>query len=173
MEESVKRTFAVALLSAVPLAAGAQASAAPKWFEEFEKKFPPVAKNAAAEDLETLGRALGFDPRGAAGEEHPTKEDREAFLQAGYGSWLDAQLKTSDDSIGAPPVRFVEFLEKKQSTLWRVVGLLEKEVPEWGFCIREGEKVRNDQMGTPSGSLPAEPQVAAALGASENGLYVA
>ena len=54
-------------------------------------------------------------------------------------------------------------------------------------CIREGEKVRNDQMGTPSGSLPAEPQVAgtpsgslpaepqvaAALGASENGLYVA
>ena len=37
-------------------------------------------------------------------------------------------------------------------------------------CIR---KVRNDQMGTPSGSLPAEPQAAAALGASENGLYVA
>lgn len=104
-----------------------------KWFEDFSKRFPPAAKNAAAEDLQTLSLALGFDSRGAGGDQHPTAEDLDANRQLGFGSWLDAQIKTSDDLIGKPPPLVVEFLQKRESSLWHVVGLLEREVPEWGF----------------------------------------
>ena len=121
-----------AVLCAAPWFAAAQESP-PKWFEEFERKFPSVGKNAAAEDLERLSLALGFDARGAASDEHPNKEDLDTNRQSGFGSWLYAQLKTSDDVIGQPPPRLVEFLQKRESTLWRVVGLLERETPEWGF----------------------------------------
>jgi hypothetical protein len=131
MEKGVRKTLAVLLLSGA--AAGRTQEQPAKWIEEFESRFPPVEKNAAAEDLETLGVLLGFDPKETDSDEHPTKADREALLNAGHGSWLDAQIATSDDSIATPPPRFVEFLETKRSSLWRVVGLLEREIPEWGF----------------------------------------
>lgn len=58
------RTAAAGLLI-VLAAAGAFAQEGPaKWIEEFEKKFPAVEKNAAAEELERLGLALGIDPYG-------------------------------------------------------------------------------------------------------------
>lgn len=96
-----------------------------------------MAKNAAAEELERLSLALGLDPYGESADEHPLKEDRDAYLQAAFGTWLDSQIKTSDDSIGSPPPRLADFLEKRQSSVWRVVTLLGREVPEWGFDSRE------------------------------------
>jgi hypothetical protein len=107
-----------------------------KRLEDFEKRFPAVKKNAAAEELERLALAFGIDWNSGGGE-HPVKEDLDAYRQAGFGSWLDAQLKTSDDSIGPPPPRLKELLERRQSVLTRMVGLLEREVPEWGFDARE------------------------------------
>ena len=132
MEKGVRIAAVSLVLSLAATGAAAQENSA-KWFDEFSKSFPPVEKNAAAEDLESLSLALGFDARGAAGDEHPTKEDLDTNRQLGFGSWLDAQIKTSDDVIGQPPPRLVAFLQKRESTLWRVVGLLEREVPEWGF----------------------------------------
>jgi hypothetical protein len=131
MEEGVGKALAVLVCLAASAALGQEGPS--KWTQDFEKRFPAVSKNAAAEDLESLGLALGFDSRGTDADDRPTKADREARLNAGYGSWLEAQLATSGDSIDAPPPRFVEFLETKQSSLWRAVTLLEKETPEWGF----------------------------------------
>ena len=107
-----------------------------KRLEEFEKKFPAVTKNAAAQELERLALALGIDWNSGSGE-RPAKGDLEAYRQAGFGSWIDAQLKTSDDSIAPPPPRLKELLERRQALLTRMVGLLEREVPEWGFNARE------------------------------------
>ena len=117
----------------------------PRWLEDFEKRFPPIKKNAAAEDVERLSLALGLDPWPSdSGAEHPTQEDQEAYRQAGAGGWLDEQVKASDDSIAAPPAKLKEFLEKRRSVLQRVVGLLEKEIPEWGFDLHESPKERRD-----------------------------
>jgi len=107
-----------------------------KRLEEFEKRFPAVTKNAAAQELERLARALGIDWNSGSGE-HPIKGDLDAYRQAGFGSWLDSQLKTSDDSIAPPPPRLKELLDRRQALLTRMVGLLEREVPEWGFNARE------------------------------------
>jgi hypothetical protein len=133
------RTRAAGLLLCLA-AAGAAAQEGPaKWIADFEKKFPPVEKNAAAEELERLGLALGLDPYGGAGDDHPLKEDRDAYLQAAFGTWLDSQVKVSDDSIALPPPRLAEFLEKRQASVWRVVTLLGREVPDWGFDAHRNE----------------------------------
>jgi hypothetical protein len=134
MEAGLGTGLAILLCLAAPAAEAQEGPA--RWIEDFENRFPATSKNAAAEDLETLGLALGFDARGVGAEDHPKKEDRDALLNTGHTTWLEAQLSTSDDSITAPPSRFMDFLESRQSTLWRVVGLLEKEIPEWGFDVQ-------------------------------------
>ena len=94
-------------------------------------------ENAAAEELESLVLGLGLDPhRKDPSAEHPTREDREAYERAGFASWLDAQLRGADDTIAPAPANFRSFLEKRQPTLWRVVGLLERDVPEWDWGRR-------------------------------------
>jgi hypothetical protein len=136
MEEGVRNTLAavICLIAGPALAQEGSESR----ISQLEKTFPKVSKNAAAEDLDVLGRALGFDSEGETAEDNPTKEDRDELLNAGHGSWLDAQLAASDDSILAAPPRFIEFLERKQGLLWRVVNLLEKETPDWGFDLHKG-----------------------------------
>jgi hypothetical protein len=100
--------------------------------ENPEKRLSLSKKNAAAEELESLILALGLDAhRGDPSAEHPSREDLEAYQRAGLGSWLDAQLRTADDSIASVPASIRSFLEKRQPTLWRVVGLLERDVPRW------------------------------------------
>jgi hypothetical protein len=139
MEAGVRLLSAPVLLLSLllsPLRGQTQEGPA-KWLEEFEKKFPPTKKNATAEELERLSLALGIgaptDDRDTA---HPAKEDSDAYRQAGFGAWLDAQVKSSDDSIGAAPPRLRAFLESHQPALARVVALLGREVPEWGFDPR-------------------------------------
>ena len=100
--------------------------------ENPDKRLALSKKNAAAEELESLVLALGLDAhRMDSSAEHPSREDLEAYQRAGLGSWLDAQLKTADDSIASVPASIQSFLEKRQPTLWRVVGLLERDVPHW------------------------------------------
>lgn len=100
--------------------------------ENPDKRLAPSKKNAAAEELESLVLALGLDAhRKDPSAQHPSREDLEAYQHAAFGSWLDAQLRTADDSIAAVPASFQSFLEKRQPTLWRVVGLLERDVPQW------------------------------------------
>ena len=135
MEEGVRRVLAVLVCLTAAAALGQEESASR--VAQFEKAFPRVAKNAAAEDLEALGRALGFDPGGAAAEGRPANEDRDALLNCGHSTWLDAQLSTSDDSILPPPTRFVAFLESREAALWHVVRLLEKDTPEWEFDLHK------------------------------------
>jgi hypothetical protein len=139
MEKGLRTAVAGLLLCLVAAGAAAQDGPA-KWIKDFEKKFPPLEKNAAAVELERLSLALGLDPYGEAGDEHPLKADRDAYLQAAFGTWLDSQLKTSDDSIGLPPPRLAEFLDTRQATVWRVVTLLGREVPEWGFDLQKGSR---------------------------------
>lgn len=145
MEEGVRKALAAAVFFATTWVAGAQEAPA-KWIEEFEKKFPPVGKNAAAQELERLSLTLGLDPYGESGDEHPSKEDLDAYRQAAFGTWLDAQIKASDDSIALPPPRLAEFLEKRQATVWRVVTLLGREVPDWGFDVREVSRPRPELL---------------------------
>jgi hypothetical protein len=100
--------------------------------ENPEKRLALSKKNAAAEELESLALALGLDAhRGDSAAEHPSREDLEGYQRAGFGSWLEAQLKTADDSIASVPANIRTFLEWRQPTLWRVVGLLERDVPQW------------------------------------------
>ncbi len=149
MEAGVRRVlFVAAILSAGPAwAAGQTSEGISKAMVEFEKRFPPVKKNAAAEDLERLSLALGLDshPKDPAAD-HPTKEDQDAYRQASAGAWLDAQVKTSDDSIAAPPAPLNEFLQQRRAILQRVVGLLEKEVPGWGLDVHEAPRERADLL---------------------------
>jgi hypothetical protein len=99
---------------------------------ENPEKLTLSKKNAAAEELESLVLALGLDAhRGDSAAEHPSREDLEGYQRAGFGSWLEAQLKTADDSIASVPANIRTFLERRQPTLWRVVGLLERDVPQW------------------------------------------
>jgi hypothetical protein len=103
-----------------------------KLAESPEKRLALSKKNAAAEELESLVLALGLDAnRGDPSAEHPSKEDLDAYQRAGFGSWLDAQLKTADDSISPVPANIRTFLEKRQPTLWRVAALLGRDTPEW------------------------------------------
>jgi hypothetical protein len=149
MEEGVRRVLFIAaiLLARSAGAAGQTSEGTSKALEELEKRFPPVKKNAAAEDLERLGLALGLDshPKDPAAD-HPAKEDQDAYRQASAGAWLDAQVKTSDDSIAAPPARLNEFLQQRRAILQRIVGLLEKEVPEWGLDVHEAPRERADLL---------------------------
>lgn len=97
-----------------------------------ERRLVPSRKNAAAEDLESLVLALGLDPRREeSSAEHPSKEDVDAYQGAGFGSWLDTQLKSADDSISSVPANIQSYLEKRQQTVWRVTALLERDVPQW------------------------------------------
>ncbi len=105
--------------------------------ENPEKRISPSKKNAAAEELESLVLALGLDAhRNEPSAEHPSREDIEAYQRAGLGSWLDAQLTTSDDSIASVPANIRSYLDKRQATLWRVAGLLERDVPQWDSAPR-------------------------------------
>ncbi len=97
-----------------------------------ERTLAPSRKNAAAEDLELLVLALGLDPRsGDPTAEHPSKEDFEAYQKASFGSWLEAQIKSPDDSIAPLPASIQSFLERRQPTVWRIASLLGREVPQW------------------------------------------
>lgn len=100
--------------------------------ENPDKPLALSKKNAAAEELESLVLALGLDAhRGDSSAEHPSREDLEAYQRASFLSWLDTQLRTADDSISPVPASIRSFLETRQPTLWRVVGLLERDVPQW------------------------------------------
>ena len=100
--------------------------------EDPDKRLALSKKNGAAEELESLVLALGLDAHSKdPSAEHPSREDREAYHRSAFWSWLDAQLKTADNSIAPVPASFQSFLEKRQPTLGRVVGLLERDVPQW------------------------------------------
>jgi hypothetical protein len=102
--------------------------------ENPDKRLALSKKNAAAEELESLVLSLGLDAhRKDPSAQHPSREDLEAYQRAGFGPWLDAQLRAADDSIASVPPSIQSFLEKRQPTLWRVVGLLERDVPEWDW----------------------------------------
>ena len=137
MEARMRRAAAAALVAVLAAAWARGQDAPPRWFQELEKRFPPVARNAAASDLEDLAIELGLDPQAELGESRPDKRDREAFLRAGVGGWLDAQLQTSDDAIGAGTAPLLEYLEGKGLRLSRAAAVLGKQVPEWGFDLRE------------------------------------
>jgi hypothetical protein len=97
-----------------------------------ERRLVPSRKNAAAEDLESLVLALGLDARREESSvDHPSKEDVDAYQRAGFGPWLDTQLKSGDDSISSVPASIRSFLEKRQQTVWRITALLERDVPQW------------------------------------------
>ena len=114
-----------------------------QWFEEFERRFPPTKKNAAAADVERLALALGIELHpNDPDAEHPTKEDADAYTQAGFASWLDAQVKTSDDFIAPAPAGMRVFLESHQSSLASLAGRLQKETPDFGYDPRDLKRDR-------------------------------
>jgi len=129
--------------------------------EDPDSRLALSKKSATAEELESLVLALGLDanPKEPSAE-HPSREDREAYHRSAFWSWLDAQLKTADDSIASVPASFQSFLEKRQPTLWRVVGLLEREVPQWDSDPRANPR---DLSGVTLGVALARILTAAAL----------
>lgn len=141
MEAGVKRVAVAMLALAVARASllDAQASdSAAKLLEEFEKKYPPTQKNAAAEEFEGLALDLGIALESSDQDaSRPVKEDEDAYRQAGFSTWLDAQVRGSDDGIGVPPPRMNQYLETHQAALARMVGLLTREVPDWGYDVRQ------------------------------------
>ena len=135
---------------ALLLSAGAMSQQAkPDGFPD--RALTPSRKNAAAEDLEGLVLGLGLDPRSRdSSAEHPSKEDVEAYQRAGFGSWLEAQLKSPDDSIASVPASIQTFLERRQPTVWRVAALLGREVPHWEVDSRaEPRDLSNVNLAVP------------------------
>lgn len=123
--------WATALAALAP--AGAQGLQA-RPIGDPDSRMAPTRKNAAAEEVESLALALGLDARRSEPTaEHPAREDQEAYQRADFGSWLDAQLKASDDSIASPPAALQAFLERRQPTVWRIVAALERDMPQWDF----------------------------------------
>ncbi|HMF09688.1 MAG TPA: hypothetical protein VKJ00_11160, partial [Thermoanaerobaculia bacterium] len=108
---------------------GQDAKGPAEWLAELQRKFPPSEKNVSAEETERLGLALGLDwnSESKSEESRPSREDAEAYRRAQVGSWLDAQIKTADDSIAAPGPRLEEFLHSHESVISRLVGALERE----------------------------------------------
>jgi hypothetical protein len=92
--------------------------------------------NAAAEAVARLSRPLGidFEQRDSKGR-HPAREDVDAYNEAGFGAWLDSQVKTPDDSIDQPPASIRRFLDDRADTVWAVIAALEKDAPEWGSNV--------------------------------------
>ncbi len=94
---------------------------------------PPQPKgNAAAQELSRKALRLGidFDPENPDAE-HPLPADVDALDAAATFRWLTEQLGKADDSIAAVPDGLREFLATRRIALSSVVGLLEKETPEW------------------------------------------
>jgi hypothetical protein len=133
------RFVAVMVLAIASSLRGQTRDGPTRWLEDFEKRFPPAGKNAAAEEVERLALALGVDWRSdsSSPEDHPAKEDLEAYAQAQFGSWLDAQIRTSDDSIASPPARLKEYFERRDAIVARLTGSLVRDVPDWGFDIHK------------------------------------
>lgn len=122
--------FAPEILAVLLSAAASAQQAEPD--RPSERPLAATRRNAVAEDLESLVLPLGLDPRpGDSSAEHPSKEDLEAYQRAGFGPWLEAQLKSPDDSIASVPASIRSFLEIRQPTVWRVVSLLQRDVPHW------------------------------------------
>ena len=91
--------------------------------------------------MERLALALGIEVNADdPNAEHPSKEDADAYNQASFASWLDAQVRTSDDFIAPPPPRLKDFLERRQSALWHLAGRLEGETPDWGYDIKDDKR---------------------------------
>jgi hypothetical protein len=88
--------------------------------------------NAAAQELSQRALRLGidFDPENPKAE-HPTRADVDALEAAAALRWLADQLGTGDDSIAPAPDGLQDFLATRRDALWSVVGLLERETPEW------------------------------------------
>lgn len=126
-------------MSILAACASAQTQESPaKWPEDLEKKFPPVRKNAAAEEFERMAVELGIRPSPRdLGADSEAKPDPDAYRQAGFSSWLDAQIKMADDTISAPPRKLEEFLEQRRPIVSRLVALLVHEVPDWDFDVRQ------------------------------------
>jgi hypothetical protein len=134
----IRRVLALICLPAALAASPAPAQeGSSKLLQDFEKRFPPTKKNSAAEEVERQSLALGIDWASGADAEHPTKEAADAYNQAAVGAWLDAQLKTSDDFIASAPSKLQEFLANHQTSLWQLVGRLERDVPDWGYELRD------------------------------------
>jgi hypothetical protein len=117
--------------------AGSAQENASKLLQDFEKRFPATQKNSAAEEVGRQAIALGVDWDSGEDAEHPTKDDAGAYNQAAFGSWLNSQLKTSDDFIAPPPAKLQEFLAKHQAPLWELTGRLEQDAPDWGYDLRD------------------------------------
>jgi hypothetical protein len=150
MEKGVTTRLVISLFLAVAAAATA-AAAQDDWskrVEDFEKRYPRTEKNAAAEEVEQLSLALGIDWSPASEGEHPTKEDGDEYLAAGFNTWLDAQVRTSDDLIAAPPPSLTSFLEKRQGPLWKLTGRLESDTPRSNYDARKFSSPRGDLLPT-------------------------
>jgi hypothetical protein len=139
MEKSLGRRLFLspALVVALASSAGFAQENASKLLQDFEKRFPPTKKNSAAEEVDRLSIELGIDWATGDQAEHPTKEDADAYSQAAVGTWLDSQLKTSDDFIAPPSLKLQQFLQNHQSPLWQLAGRLQRDVPDWGYDLRD------------------------------------
>jgi hypothetical protein len=144
------------LLAALAANAASAQESSSKLLQDFEKRFPPTKKNSAAEEVERQAIALGIGWASGPEAEHPAREDKEAYDQAGLSDWLIAQLKTSDDFIAPAPPKLQEYLQKHQSPLWRLAGRLEQDVPDWGYDLR-------DRRPSPNGMLPNPPELPLSL----------
>jgi hypothetical protein len=121
VEEGV-RSRRLLLAAALTLAAGFPLAAEDRPFET----------NASAEALAREAKAFGLKFPTESGERPAgDAEEAEARARAGLGNWLDDQLRTADDAIGKPPASTLEYLDRRRDALERIVGILERESPEW------------------------------------------
>ena len=105
-----------------------------------------AARNATASIIVERAPALGIDFD--ANDEHlvrPASSDVEAFQKAGFGIWLESQLKVPDDSIGEPPGQLRTFLEDRRAALDTIVAALAREPPEWKEW-KAGDPVSTDLL---------------------------
>jgi hypothetical protein len=88
--------------------------------------------NAAARELSRRALRLGidFDPDNPKAE-HPSHADAESLDASAAYRWLTDQLGAADDSIAPAPDGLRDFIATRRLALWSVVGLLERETPEW------------------------------------------
>jgi hypothetical protein len=101
---------------------------------------PSTATNSTADVVVARSLELGIDfAPPEPGKSRASEAELKARAKAALGSWLDAQIKIADDSIGEPPAALREYLDERRESVWAIIAALEKSPPEWAAKSWEEE----------------------------------
>jgi hypothetical protein len=111
--------------------------------KEFELAYPPTEPSATALGLEAMSAAIGLDLAPADVEDRvhpePAVAKRYEAIWPAAREYVNRDLTSPDDRIGAPPAELARFFAEHEAEVERLAGRLEgRGEAIWEMDVREG-----------------------------------